>query len=133
MKKVFLLCVVAAAFIAGCSKDEPVPAGNNNVVTVQFNSDTAATYYFATRLDSLSAFDSANATSFQADYLFSNLPTATGDTLRFTVYPPNTWIGTTSEAMVSLKLFVGGVEKASDTATITGADRPGGFTIYTVL
>jgi hypothetical protein len=134
MKKTLLILGLAAGgFLVSCSKDDEPVNNNNKVVRVEFTSDTLSMYNFALRLDTSAVFDSANTVSFQQNYVFNNLPNSSGDTLKFTVYPPFSWVGTAAEANVSIRLLVDGVVKAADTSLITGADRPGGLTVYTVL
>jgi hypothetical protein len=133
MKRTLIFLLVLSGFFISCSKDNPAPAAMNKIIRVEFSSDTLSMYSFATRLDTVAAFDSALATTFQKNYLFPNLPTATGDTLTFTVYPPFNWVGTSAQAMVNLKLFIDDVERATNSGTLSGFDRPGGVTVFTVL
>ncbi|MEI2749936.1 MAG: hypothetical protein V9E88_14390 [Ferruginibacter sp.] len=134
MKKTLLMLgLVTGGFLVSCSKDDEPVNNNNKVVRVEFSSDTLSMYNFALRLDTTAVYDSANTVSFQQNYVFNNLPNSTGDTLKFTVYPPFSWVGTTAEANITLRLLIDGVLKSTNSGLITGADRPGGLTIYTVL
>ncbi len=131
MKGLFFL-LIAAAFFVSCTKD-PVSNTPNKQVTVQFTSDTISTYYFRTGVDSLIADDSVTAMNFQKDYLITNVNNLVGDTLKFTVFPPNDWVGTDRKAHISMNLLVDGVLKAATVDSLFGVDRPTGVTIYTIF
>lgn len=134
MKNIFFLCmcIVLISFFS-CSKDSagpnPVNPSNNNpiIIKYEFTSNLTAAYRFAYKQDT-TFLDEIMTTQVWSKIVNVSRNT-TSRVAKFSVYPPEIWVGTPTQANVNLKLSVDGVVKKDTSGILAGFDRALGITI----
>ena len=137
MKKLSLLAMLACGLIiSSCDKDDDPPANTNKVTNVRYEltTTTVGDYLIEYTVDTTLSYDSAlNTTNWSRTAQVTRPQNASGDSAVLTVIPPEAWIGTTTNTLATLRIFVNDAEKVKDTATIGGFDRPARFTVRTTF
>ena len=133
MKKFFVWSLIlSAAFLLSCKKDDPTPVTPvNSTITLRydFTSDTAGVFSFTYAADTTEINQSDSVKTWTKSLTVTKVAGAAGDSASLSVLPPPVWVGTMTQANVTIKIFVNDVEKASRSGVIGGFDRPEPFTI----
>lgn len=131
-----MAALLSGIILSSCNKDDDPPANTNKVTNVryEFTATTPGNFQIEYTVDTTMNFDSTiNATNWTKTVAVTRPLNASGDSAILTVIPPVAWIGTTTNAFATLKIFVDDTQKAMDTATIGGYDRPAIFSVRTTF
>ena len=134
MKNYFLACcALLVLFFAACKKDDPAPVTPSNQVTLkfEFTADTTAAYDVAYTIDTAIINETYVGQNWSKTVIVTKASATSVDSAGIIVYPPAVWVGTSSDANATVKIFVNGVEKASNSAVLAGYDRPTGLRVGT--
>lgn len=136
MKNYLVACfALAVIFVVGCKKDDPDPVTPSNQVTLkfEFTADTTAAYDIAYAIDTTINNQTYVGQNWSQTVIVTKASATAVDSAGITVFPPAVWVGTLSDASATVKIFVNGVEKASNSAILAGYDRPTGLRVSTTF
>jgi len=130
--KIIFILAVLVLFIS-CNKESTNSASPDNTSAVaikyMFTSNLSAEYRIAYKQDSL-ILDEIILT--QAWSKTVNVPgNSTSKIARLSVYPPDAWVGTGTQANINIKLFIDGMIKKDTSGILAGFDRASGITVQT--
>ncbi len=131
MKKTLILATIftlAIGFIfSSCKKDNPVNSDTTSV-RYEFTSDTDGNYNLTYRTNDVETSEMVTSRTWSKTIVVDKTSI---NTASLTAYPPVEWLGTTIQANATVKIFVNGEEKASNSGILAGVDRPSGLTVST--
>jgi hypothetical protein len=134
MKNTFFIgLAVAMASMSSCSKESTDPSNPNNtepvIVKYEFTSNRPAEYRFAFKKDT-TIMDEVLTTQTWSKTVSVARNTASR-LARLSVYPPEAWVGTGTQANVNVKLSIDGVIKKDTSGILADFDRAMGITVQT--
>ncbi len=138
--KMILSLGIVAAMFAACQKSDlqpptpanpPPPTGSDFVVKYEFTASRAAEYRLAYKRDTSIVDEFVNTASWTKTVNVSR--SSTSKTARLSVYPPDSWVGTTNTANINVKLTIDGVLKKDTSGVLAGFDRAMGITVQTAF
>lgn len=127
MKAIKFLLLYAVIFMLASCKKDPASA----TVRYEFTATSSATYLLKFAVNNNSELSETIAGTTWTKTVSMTRAGGTAPTIaRLTVYPPATWVGTSNNATVTLKIFVNDTQEAITTSMLSGADLNAGvFTI----
>ncbi len=137
MKRKFVILSILITCFFSCSKENtnpaPIPPISTApfVVKYEFTSSRPAEYRFAYKSDTLIIDEITNTAAWTKTVSVQR--SSTSRSARLSVYPPDAWVGTNTQANVNLKLSVDGVLKKDTSGTLAGFDRASGITVQTAF
>ena len=139
--KLFFSLVITAGLFAACEKNDLQPATPTTpppttpptaadfVVKYEFSASRAAEYRLAYKRDTSIVDEFINTTAWTKTVNVAR--TSTSKTARLSVYPPESWVGTSNTANINVKLTIDGVVKKDTSGVLAGFDRAMGITVQT--
>jgi hypothetical protein len=134
MKNTFFIgLAVAIASMSSCSKENVDPSNPANtdpiIVKYEFTSDRPAEYRLAYKKDTTIVDEFVNTQAWSKTVSVAR--NTTSRLARLSVYPPESWVGTGTQANVNVKLSVDGVVKKDTSGILADFDRAMGITVQT--
>ena len=130
MKKLLILfAILGVALLVSCNKDDdPMPDTGMRAIRFQFVSDVPGEYELSASANNTEGADEViNGTSWSKT--IGATKTGGADTASLFVLPPDSWMGTSTQANVTLRIFVNDVERASKSFVMVWLDRPSNYNI----
>lgn len=137
--KIILSLGIATVLFTACEKNDlkpatptntnPPPSATDFVVKYEFTASRAAEYRLAYKRDTSIIDEFINTTTWTKTVNVAR--SSASKTARLSVYPPESWVGTSNTANINVKLTIDGVLKKDTSGVLAGFDRAMGITVQT--